>query len=333
MTYGGNGEMAMTLGTGSGMAMAVEVHHRRGWVTSYVYLYQGIWYAPATIQGICSFQRHFQAKDSDIVIATLPKSGTTWLKALTFAIVNRKLFSPSQSNHHLLNSNAHELVPFLEFHHYANNQIPDLSIIPEPRVFGTHVPFHSLPNSITNSKCKLIYICRNPFDNFVSFWFHLNKITPPSLPKLSCEGAFERYSKGINDMGPFWTNMLSYWRASKDTTDRVVFLKYEDLQADINFYLKRIAEFLECPLNLEEEINGTIRNIIELCTFEKMKELEVNKTGKFVHKYENKDLFRKGKVGDWMNHFSSKMEEELSKVIEDKLGGSGLSFEVLSSTR
>ncbi|XP_028789026.1 cytosolic sulfotransferase 15-like [Neltuma alba] len=115
--------------------LLLSLPNRKGWVTSYVYLYQGIWYAPATIQGICSFQRHFQAKDSDIVIATLPKSGTTWLKALTFAIVNRKLFSPSQRNHHLLNSNAHELVPFLEFHHYANNQIPDLSIIPETKGF------------------------------------------------------------------------------------------------------------------------------------------------------------------------------------------------------
>ncbi|XP_028789027.1 cytosolic sulfotransferase 15-like [Neltuma alba] len=134
-------------------------------------------------------------------------------------------------------------------------------------------------------------------------------------------------------MGPFWTNMLSYWRASKDTTDRVLFLKYEDLQADINFYLKRIAEFLECPLNLEEQINGTIRNIIELCTFDKMKELEVNKTGKFVHKYENKDLFRKGKVGDWMNHFSSKMEEELSKVIEDKLAWLIDTVDPIDSTR
>ena len=45
-----------------------------------------------------------------------------------------------------------------------------------------------------------------------------------------------------------------------------------------------------------------------------------------MHKYENKDFFRKGEVGDWVNHFSPWMKEKLSKVIEEKLGGSCLSF-------
>ncbi|KAI9112860.1 hypothetical protein K1719_016177 [Acacia pycnantha] len=40
--------------------------------------------------------------------------GTTWLKALTLAVVNRNPFSPSQHNHPLLISNAPELVPFFD---------------------------------------------------------------------------------------------------------------------------------------------------------------------------------------------------------------------------
>ncbi|XP_028802805.1 cytosolic sulfotransferase 15-like [Neltuma alba] len=298
----------------------------KGWDFPYFYLYQDIWYPPTRIQAIISFQKHFQAKDNDIIIASLPKSGTTWLKALIFAIVNRNRFSPSQHNHPLLISNAHDLVPFFEFNHYGNNQIPDISDLPEPRIFGTHIPFHSLPDSITKSKCKIIYICRNPFDHFVSFWLFINKVIPPSLPKLSREEALERYSRGANEFGPFWTHMLSYWRESKVMPNNVLFLKYEDLKGDINFYLKIVAEFLGFPFNSEEESNGVIESIIELCSFEKMKELEANKKGKFMQKYENKNFFRKGEVGDWVNHFSPGMQEKLSKVIEDKLSGSGLSF-------
>ncbi|KAI9072649.1 hypothetical protein K1719_045386 [Acacia pycnantha] len=283
--------------------MLLSLPKKKGWGYPYIYLYQGIWYTPTRIQAICSFQKHFQAKDSDIVIATLPKSGTTWLKALTFAILNRKHFPPSQNNHPLLFSNAHDLVPFFEYTHYANNQIPDLSNMPEPRLFSTHVPFHSLPDSITKSTCKIVYICRNPFDNLVSFWFHVNKLVQPSLSKLSLEEAFERYSNGINEFGPFWTHMLGYWRESKETPNKILFMKYEDLKGDMKFSLKRVAEFLGCPFNLEEESNGVIEKIIELCSFEKMKEQEVNKTGKFAQKYENKHLFRKAKVGDWINHF------------------------------
>ncbi|XP_054813405.1 cytosolic sulfotransferase 15-like [Prosopis cineraria] len=238
-----------------------------------IYLYQDIWYVPTQIQAISSFQKNFQAKDSDIILASLPKSGTTWLKALTFAVVNRKRFSPSQNNHPLLFSNPHELVPFFEYNHYKNDQIPHLSILPEPRLFSTHVPFHSLPDTITKSKCKIIYICRNPFDNFISYWLFVNKLVPPSIPKLSCEEALERYSNGIYWSGPFWTNSLGYWRESKERPNKILFLRYEDLKSDIKFYLKRISEFLDCPFNSQEESEGVIENIIELCSFQKMERI------------------------------------------------------------
>ncbi|XP_054814033.1 cytosolic sulfotransferase 15-like [Prosopis cineraria] len=306
--------------------LLLSLPREKGWDFPYLYLNKDIWIPAHRIQAMCSFQKHFQAMDDDTVIATLPKSGTTWLKALTFAIVNRKVFSPSENNHPLLVSNAHDLVPFFEFNHYANNQVPNLSNLPKPRLFGTHIPFHLLPESITKSKCKIIYLCRNPFDNFVSFWLFINKVTPPCLPKLSREEAFERYSNGINDTGPFWTNMLGYWRESQQSPNKILFLKYEDLKRDVKFNLKRMAEFLDCPFNSEEESDGVIDNIVELCSFEKMKGLEANKTGKFLQKYEYKYFFRKGEVRDWVNHFSPWMVEKLSKMVEEKLGGSGLSF-------
>ncbi|XP_028799004.1 cytosolic sulfotransferase 15-like [Neltuma alba] len=298
----------------------------KGWIVPYIYLYQDNWFSPARIQAIYTFQKQFQAKDSDIVIATLPKAGTTWLKALVFAIVSRNRFSPSQKNHPLLISNAHDLVPYFEFHLYEKEKNPDLCNLPEPRLFGTHVSFHSLPDSISKSKCKIIYICRNPFDNFVSLWFFKNALAASTSLRLSCEEALERYSQGVNEFGPFWTNILGYWRESIEAPNKVLFLKYEDLKGDIKFHLKRIAEFLNCPFDSEEEGNGIIESIIELCSFEKMKELEVNKTGKISDKYENKVLFRKGEVGDWVNHFKPWMVERLSKVVEERLGRSGLSF-------
>ena len=108
--------------------LLLSLPREKGWDFPYLYLYQDIWYPPPRIQALISFQKHFQARESDIIIATLPKSGTTWLKALTFAIINRAHLSPSQPNHPLLSSNSHDLVPFLEFNYYGNNQIPDLQL-------------------------------------------------------------------------------------------------------------------------------------------------------------------------------------------------------------
>ncbi|KAL2337237.1 hypothetical protein Fmac_011683 [Flemingia macrophylla] len=313
--------------------LLLSLPREKGWRTPYVYLFQGFWCQPHEIQAIITFQKHFQAKDSDVLVATVPKSGTTWLKALTFATVNRHHFSSFTKNHPLLTFNPHDLVPFFEYTVYAQNddKVPDLSDMHEPRIFGTHVPFASLPSSIKEANCKVIYICRNPFDTFLSSWIFIKKIKPGSLPALQLEEAFEMYCRGVIGFGPFWTHMLGYWKESIERPNKVLFLMYEDLKEDVTLQLKRVAEFLDCPFTLEEESSGVIDDIIKLCSFEKMKELEINKYGTFARNFENKYLFRKGEVGDSVNYLSPSMAEKLTKVIKEKLDGSGLSFRINST--
>ncbi|KAK7405546.1 hypothetical protein VNO78_06958 [Psophocarpus tetragonolobus] len=305
----------------------LSLPREKGWRTRYLYLFQGFWCQAREIQAIITFQKHFQAKDSDVIVATIPKSGTTWLKALSFAIVNRHRFAISIS-HPLLTSNPHELVPFLEYTVYGNapSQFPNLSNMTEPRLFGTHIPFPSLSNSIKESNSRIIYICRNPLDTFVSSWIFLNKIKPEYLPELALEEAFDMYCKGIIGFGPTWNQMLGYWKESIARPSKILFLKYEDLKKDINFNVKRIAKFLGCPFTQEEENSGVVKSIMELCSFEKMKELEVNKSGTFGRNFHRGYLFRKAEIGDWVNYLSPKMAAKLSQIMEEKLRGSGLSF-------
>ncbi|EOY13565.1 Sulfotransferase 2A [Theobroma cacao] len=84
----------------------------KNWVGYTLYQYQGFWYPLVAAKAIISFQSHFKAHDTDIFLITTPKSGTTWLKALIFSIVNRKQFPHTQSP--LLTTNPHDLVPFIE---------------------------------------------------------------------------------------------------------------------------------------------------------------------------------------------------------------------------
>ncbi|KAL6124264.1 hypothetical protein ACLB2K_076778 [Fragaria x ananassa] len=244
--------------------LLLSLPKERGWIAHHKYQYQGFWCPTAdTFQAIVNFQKHFQARDSDIVVASLPKSGTTWLKALTFAGVNQHRFDIK--NHPLLTSNSHNLVPFFELDLYANNQFPDFSSnFPEPRLFATHIPFPSL-GTIKESN-----------------W------------QLSLDEAFDRYCQGIGGYGPFWDNILG------------------------------LAKFIDCSFTEEEECNGVIEDIAKLCSFDTMKKLEINKTGTFVMNLEKKSLFRKAEVGDWVNYFTPEMEERMSKLIEEKFGGSGL---------
>ena len=133
---------------------------------------------------------------------------------------------------------------------------------------------------------------------------------------------------GVIGFGPFWDHMLGYWKESLERPEKVLFLTYEDLKDDTVFQLKKLAKFLNCSFSPEEESSGVVEKIVKLCSFENLKELEVNKKGKSIKNFENKKLFRKGEVGDWVNHLSPQMVEKMSRVTEEKLGGSGLKFRV-----
>ncbi|TKY68367.1 Cytosolic sulfotransferase 15 [Spatholobus suberectus] len=93
--------------------LILSLPRERGWLSPYLYLFQEFWCPSTRFQAVNNFQKYFQAKDSDIIVASFPKSGTTWLKALTFAIVNHQHLS-SLENHPLLTSNSHDLLPFFE---------------------------------------------------------------------------------------------------------------------------------------------------------------------------------------------------------------------------
>ena len=84
---------------------------------------------------------------------------------------------------------------------------------------------------------------------------------------FSMEEAFEQFCKGVSLHGPFWIHVLGYWKASLDWPERVLFIKYEDLKMDSAIHLKRLAEFMGCPLSPEEESQGVVSEILNPCSF------------------------------------------------------------------
>ncbi|KAK6129755.1 hypothetical protein DH2020_036517 [Rehmannia glutinosa] len=286
--------------------------------------YDGVWY-PLVIRPLLSIQKYFKAKDSDIILTSFPKSGTTWLKALTFSIVNRNDLNISL----LTSNNPHELVPFLEFDLYLHQENPDLQHISCPRIFSTHIPFKSLPESIRESECKVIYICRNPLDQFISHlhFFLENTKTNYSRPLFELDEYFGMYCQGIHPFGPICDHMLGYWDGHLENLNKVLFLKYEDLKQDTAFHIKKIAGFLGYPFSVEEEKQGVIEEISRLCSFENLKNLEVNKTG-HIGVVKKSSFFRKGEVGDWTNYLTPAMAERFENMMESKFEGSGLMFNI-----
>ncbi|KAI3459870.1 hypothetical protein Pfo_016533 [Paulownia fortunei] len=275
--------------------------------------YKGFWCPVNALQAVLSSQKNFKAQETDIILATMHKSGTVWLKALTFTIPNRCRFLTETNP--LLSTSPHVLVTFLEFQIYMEHENPDLknSHILRPRIFSTHMPRQALPNSIILEKgWKIIYIC--------------SRYEP-----LTIDQDLEMFCQGIHLFGPFWDHVLGYWNMSLENPEKVLFLKCEDLKEDCSSNIKKIAEFIGFPFSEDEEKQGVIEEIEKRCSFGNLRSLETT----YLEKNPDqpglrKGVYRKGEVGDWLNYLSPAMAERVQKLMEEKLSGSGLNFKTFS---
>lgn len=302
----------------------------KGWTTEHLVQYQGTWLSPEYgLKGLMLAQQHFKALPTDVLLVTFPKCGTTWFKALVFSITNRDRFD--FSTHPLLTTSPHDCVPFLEiFIDYQNRPTSNLNLSSSPRLLSTHIPYALLPDSVQSSGCKIVYVCRNPKDVFVSMWHFVKQVRSKHLPPLPLGEAFELFCKGITNFGPIWDQILGYWQVSLKSPEKILFLTYEDVKKEPMVYVKKIANFLGCPFSAEEEREGVVQEIIRLCSFENLSKLEVTEHGVFQmtkdFAIENQHFLRKGQIGDWENHLTTEMVECLDRITEQRFAGSGLNI-------
>ncbi|EEF47723.1 Sulfotransferase 1C2, putative [Ricinus communis] len=225
---------------------------------------------------LCPLRNTSRLKPNDIIVASCPKTGTTWLKALTFAIVTRGVFD--NSTNPLLKKVPHECVPFLEL---------DLAKVSSDRDSGiplvaTHVPYISLPKTILDSGCKIVYVCRDPKDVFVSLWYFVAKqLISKNIEPIPKEDAFELFCKGTAHCGPYWDHVN------------------EEIP---KFLRQEISTVHGYPFSLEEEEKGVMQKVTNICSFENLSNLEVNKNGRHRENttlaIPNHVYFRNGQAGD-----------------------------------
>ncbi|XP_050221854.1 flavonol 3-sulfotransferase-like [Mercurialis annua] len=278
-----------------------------------LYNYQGFWYQHDYVLGKMLAEQNFKPQPSDIILCSFPKTGTTWLKALAFAIVTRS---------HSTAEFPHQCVPVIKVGDHPDPRTP---------LLASHSSYSSLPPSIADSGCKIVYICRDPKDVFVSLWYFLKKfpyVNPEKYPSL--EQGFELFCQGLVPAGPFWDHVLEYWKASLEFPERVLFLVYEDMKKDSVSVVKKLAEFMGYPFSMEEEEQDLVQKIVDSCSFEALSNLDVTKNGEqwpnSQFTVSNSSFFRKGEVGDWRNHLTEEMANRLDQITDEKLGASGFTY-------
>jgi len=245
-------------------------------------------------------------RSDDIFIASFPKSGTTWTQQIVRLVYSRGLIRDSDPA-------LHAIIPWLD----DSEDLPDLSVVDmltSPRVFKSHNPYHLLPCKLTESN-RLIYVTRTAKDTAVSMYFHTFGFKMYEYDE-SIEHFIGEFMAGRVEYGPYWTH-LSSWYAQRERSNILV-LHYEDMQRDLAATVARVAHFLDQALTNEE-----IERIAELSTFSSMK--KDHRTSMQLWDEEQRKpgmpFMRKGKAGDWTNHFTPELAQVFDNTFEARMTG------------
>ena len=80
------------------------------------------------------------------------------------------------------------------------------------------------------------------------------------------EDAFELFCEGVSPFAPYWDHLLGYWKASLNSPEKVLFLKYEELKINTLFYVKKMVEFIGYSFSLDEEVKSIVQKIVDLAS-------------------------------------------------------------------
>ncbi|KAH6777941.1 hypothetical protein C2S51_009253 [Perilla frutescens var. frutescens] len=303
----------------------VEIHQNdlpkaRFWEAMDITQWEGFWFGPGLLKPAITFKSSFQAHGDDVFLASTMKTGTTWLKSLSLCIMkNRDNF---KHEHDMLTvENPHFHIPTIESTLYSTKPLTiNIYDASTPRLLHTHLPYTVLPDSIKNSSCKIVYMARNPKDTLISMWHFFNSFLRQDQESFPLEKVVDCFCSGVHQYGPFLDHVLEYWTESQKRPCKVLFVKYEDMKSDPKGEVSRIAEFLGRPFGDEREVD----EVLWRCSLERLKNLEVNKSGSILLNVPNTSYFRKGEVGDWKNYLTSDMADRIDQTIGLKLEAFGL---------
>nr|XP_058947554.1 uncharacterized protein LOC131775458 [Pocillopora verrucosa] len=259
---------------------------------------------------LCDFITNFQTKPDDVFIVSYPKSGTTWVQEIVWQI-----YHDGEISHKVLG----DRILYIEKALLPESTHLDIKSMPSPRLFKSHLSYDAIPKSTDEAKttCKYIYVARNPKDAAVSSYKFMG-----SFGTNGMNAPWEFYAKLFIEGKTVYNNwsdhVLGWWKHRHDPN--VLFLKYEDLQKDLQSNVRMISKFLNKPLS--EEV---ISLITEQCTFKgMMKNVQSFTLG---DKIEGPKFLCKGAVGSWKEHFTPELNQRFEKEVLAKLKGSGLAFD------
>lgn len=258
----------------------------------------------------------FEARPDDLLIATYPKSGTTWVSEILDLIYN------SGDAEKCKRDAIYNRVPFMELIVPGlSNGVEELKIMPSPRLVKTHLPVQLLPSSFWKNNCKMVYVARNAKDVAVSYYYFYQMAKLHPEPGTWQE-FLDKFMTGRVAFGSWYDHVKGWWEKKKDY--RILYLFYEDMKEDPKREIHKLLKFLE--KDLPEEV---VNKILYHSSFDVMKKnpsANYTTAPKCDMDHSVSPFMRKGISGDWKNQFTVAQYEIFEEDYEKKMKNSTVQF-------
>uniref|UniRef100_A0A667XVB5 Sulfotransferase n=1 Tax=Myripristis murdjan TaxID=586833 RepID=A0A667XVB5_9TELE len=246
----------------------------------------------------------FPFQDTDILIVSYPKSGTTWMQEIVTLICNR-------GDPHVCQTVPNwTRAPWLE-QHYCAMVLEKYPL--NPRVITTHLPQHLLEPALQGSKAKVIYVSRNPKDVVVSY-YHFCKMAKFFPDPGSFQDFLNQFLDGRCELMKSWQNFFFF--------NLKVTLALQSIKS--LHFCGKISAFLQRPL-VEEELNSCLKH----SSFSSMKNnTMVNCTliSPEIMDHSKGCFMRKGELGNWKSLFTDEQNQHFESVFSSRMQDCSLKF-------
>jgi aryl sulfotransferase len=211
----------------------------------------------------------FAVRSGDIIISTPPKCGTTWTQMICALLVLQESELPLPLD---------TLSPWIDMVTRARTEVfADLEYQTHRRFIKTHTPLDGIP-----SDSRVTYICvgRDPRDVALSMDRHIDnmdigafvkareraaaidgiELGPLHPPRPRPDGERDRFWQWVEDETPSTQagsslrftieHLQTFWHATDDLD--IVFLHYDELQADLEGQMRQLAAHLDIEVDKDQ---------------------------------------------------------------------------------